>query len=65
MRDVSALKDLLGKLIRSGDCDTAVEKLMTDQVFSERRAGRLIRPTCRHGNMSRFAGGGAKGSGDA
>jgi putative transposase len=43
MLDVLALRDLLGKkLTRSVDRCAAVEKLMTDHGFSERRACRLI-----------------------
>ena len=43
MLDVSALKDLLGKkLTRPADRYAAVEKLMADHGFSERRACRLI-----------------------
>ena len=42
MLDVSTLKDLLGKLIRSADRCAAVEKLMADHGSSERRACRLI-----------------------
>ena len=41
--DVSALKDLLGKkLTRSVDRYAAVEKLMANHGFSERRACRLV-----------------------
>jgi len=42
MLDVSALKDLLEKLTRSAELYAAVEKLMVDHGFSERRACKLI-----------------------
>ncbi len=40
--NVSVLKDLLKKLTRSAERYAAVEKLMADHVFSERRACRLV-----------------------